>query len=172
MAEEKQAWHIRKATANDVDAIVQLIIDLAEYEHARDSAKATPELLRRNLFEREYAHAFLAFAGTPESPGRALGLALWFFNFSTWTGKPGIYLEDLFVQPQARGWGIGKALFGELGREAEDRDCSRIDWSVLKWNQPSIEFYEKALQAEVMSEWQGMRLDTEGIARLRKFRKQ
>ncbi|KZW02045.1 acyl-CoA N-acyltransferase [Exidia glandulosa HHB12029] len=167
----QQIWHIRKAKVEDIDAILGLIIDLADYEHARDSAQATPELIRKNLFEKQFAHAFLAFTGTAEAPGHAVGLALWFFNFSTWTGKPGIYLEDLFVTPEARGWGIGKALFGELGKEAEANDCSRIDWSVLKWNQPSIDFYEKVLGAEAMSEWQGMRLTTEGIKRLEKFRK-
>ncbi|KAI0805967.1 acyl-CoA N-acyltransferase [Irpex lacteus] len=165
----KTQFFIRKSRVEDVDAILKLIIDLATYEKAADSVKATPELLRKNIFEKEYAHTLLAFLGTPEAPGEAVGMALYFFNFSTWTGKPGLYLEDLYVAPECRGTGIGKALFAELGKVAEEKDCGRLDWSVLKWNQPSIDFYEKALGATAMHEWQGMRLEGEGIKNLRKF---
>ncbi|KAH7104105.1 acyl-CoA N-acyltransferase [Auriculariales sp. MPI-PUGE-AT-0066] len=167
-----QTWHIRKAQPKDVGAILKLIIGLAVYEREPDAVKATPELLHHNLFEKQYAQVLLAFKGTVEQPGEAVGLALYFYNFSTWTGKPGIYLEDLFVDEAARGWGIGKALFAELGKDAEANDCQRIDWSVLKWNKPSIEFYEKVLGAFPMSEWQQMRLETEGIERLQKFKRQ
>ncbi|KAI0084157.1 acyl-CoA N-acyltransferase [Irpex rosettiformis] len=165
----KTQFFIRPAGVEDVDAILKLVVDLATYEKAADSVKATPELLRKNLFEKEYARTLLAFLGTPEVPGEAVGLALYFYNFSTWTGKPGIYLEDLYVTPETRGTGVGKALFSELGRIAEEKECGRLDWSVLKWNQPSIDFYEKTLGAVAMAEWQGMRLEGEGIQSLREF---
>ncbi|KAL7277314.1 hypothetical protein ACG7TL_009170 [Trametes sanguinea] len=171
------------------DVILELVVGLAEYEKAVDSVKATPELYRKNLFETPYAHTLLAIAGTPDAPGKAIGIAMYFFNFSTWTGKPGIYLEDLYVDPTYRGTGVGKALFAELGKVAEEKDCARIDWSVLKvsnarmilhslivlnespqWNQPSIDFYEKVLGATAMSEWMGMRLEGSQIQNLQKFR--
>ncbi|KAI0654525.1 diamine N-acetyltransferase [Cubamyces menziesii] len=153
-------YFIRPATVEDV----------AIYEKAEDSVKATPELYRKNLFETPYAHTLLAFSGTPDAPGKAIGLAMYFFNYSTWTGKPGLYLEDLFVDPACRGQGVGKALFAELGKVAEEKDCARIDWQVLKWNQPSIDFYEKTLGATAMTEWMGMRLEGSQIENLRKFR--
>ncbi|KAG2361151.1 acyl-CoA N-acyltransferase [Suillus spraguei] len=124
---------------------------------------------RENIFEKKYAHTLLAFDGTPEAPGIALGMALYFFNFSTWTGKPGLFLEDLYVSPDARNKGIGKALFAELGKIAQEKDCARLDWSVLKWNTPSIAFYEKRLEAKAMEEWMGMRLEGQGIENLQKL---
>ncbi|KAH9941647.1 acyl-CoA N-acyltransferase [Epithele typhae] len=163
------AFFLRPATVADVDAILKLVVALAVYEKEPDAVKATPELYRKNLFETPYAHTILAVSGTPDSPGEAIGLAMYFFNYSTWTGKPGIYLEDLFVDPSYRGKGVGKALFGELGKVAEAKDCARIDWQVLKWNQPSIDFYEKALGATSMSEWMGMRLEGNQIQNLRQF---
>ncbi|EPQ52404.1 hypothetical protein GLOTRDRAFT_132356 [Gloeophyllum trabeum ATCC 11539] len=160
-------FHIRPAEEKDIPIILQLIKDLATYEKEPESAKATPELLRENIFEKKYAHTLLAFTDTASSPGDAMGFALYFFNFSTWTGKPGIYLEDLFVKPEYRGTGVGKALFGELGLIAEEKGCARIDWVVLNWNQPSIDFYEKKLGAKAMSEWMGMRLEAQGIQNLK-----
>ncbi|KAK7678340.1 hypothetical protein QCA50_018688 [Cerrena zonata] len=165
----KLSFFIRPAQPSDVETILQLVVDLATYEKAADSVKATPDLLRKNLFETPYANTLLAFTGTPEAPGGAVGMALYFYNFSTWTGRPGIFLEDLFVKPETRGLGVGKALFGELGKIAQEKNCGRIDWSVLKWNQPSIDFYEKTLDAIPMSEWMGMRLEEAGIENLRKF---
>jgi len=157
---------IRPAVESDIDEILRLILALATYEKAPESAKATPALLKKNLFSpAPYAHTLLAIAD-----GRAVAFALYFFNFSTWTGKPGLFLEDLFVEPEYRKRGIAKALFGELGRVAEETDCGRMDWSVLKWNQPSIDFYEKGLGATAMKEWEGMRLEGEAIKGLRKFR--
>ncbi|KAH8101145.1 acyl-CoA N-acyltransferase [Cristinia sonorae] len=164
-------WHIRPAQPEDVDNILQLIVDLATYEKAADSVKATPELLRKNIFEEKFAHTLLAFTGSPEAPGKAIGLALYFFNYSTWTGRPGLYLEDLFVSPEYRGTGVGKAFFAELAKVAQDKDCARMDWSVLKWNKPSIDFYEKSLNATAMEEWMGMRLEEAGIENLKKFSK-
>ncbi|KAH9478666.1 Thialysine N-epsilon-acetyltransferase [Psilocybe cubensis] len=151
-------FHIRQATPDDVDIILQLIIDLATYEKEPESVKATPELLHKNLFETPYAHALLAFSGTAETPAEPIGLALYFFNFSTWTGKPGLYLEDLYVKPEHRSLGVGKAFFGQLGKIAQE-----------KWNQPSIDFYEKRLGATPMSEWMGMRLEGQGIKNLNQF---
>ncbi|KAJ3892994.1 acyl-CoA N-acyltransferase [Lentinula edodes] len=149
---------IRPATPEDADNILQLIVDLAVYEKAPDAVKATPDLLRQNLFEKQYAHALLAMNGD-----KPVGLALYFFNYSTWTGRPGLYLEDLYVAPEYRKLGLGKAFFGELGKIAKETNCARMDWSVLKWNQPSIDFYEKKLGAKPMSEWMGMRLEEDGI---------
>ncbi|TFK26587.1 acyl-CoA N-acyltransferase [Coprinopsis marcescibilis] len=161
------AYHIRDAEESDVDTLLQLIIDLAIYEKEPDAVKATPELLRKNLFETPYARALLAFAGTVEAPGEPVGIALYFFNYSTWTGRPGLYLEDLFVKAEYRSLGIGKAFFNRLGAIAQSKDCARLDWAVLKWNQPSIDFYEKRLGAKPMSEWVGMRLDESGIEDLK-----
>ncbi|CCL99607.1 uncharacterized protein FIBRA_01625 [Fibroporia radiculosa] len=161
------AFFIRPAQPEDVAAIQQLILGLATYEKAPESAKATPELLRKNLFETPYAYALLAFTGSPSAPGKPIGMAIYFFNFSTWTGKPGLYLEDLFVDADYRGMGVGKAFFVELGKVAQEKGCPRLDWSVLKWNQPSIEFYEKKLGAAGMPEWMGMRLEEQGIENLK-----
>lgn len=111
----------------------------------------------------------MAVSGAADAPGNPIGLALYFFNFSTWTGRPGLFLEDLYVKPEHRARGIGKAFFAELGKIAQEKNCPRIDWSVLKWNKPSIDFYELSLGAEPMSEWMGMRLEEEGIDNLRKF---
>ncbi|GLB42334.1 putative acetyltransferase (GNAT) family protein [Lyophyllum shimeji] len=163
-------WHIRPARQEDVPDLLQLIIDLATYEKAPDSVKATPEILRQNLFgETPFAHALLAFSGTADAPGEAIGMALYFFNFSTWTGRPGLYLEDLYVKPEHRAKGIGKAFFVELGKAAQAKNCARLDWSVLKWNKPSIDFYEQSLGATMMSEWVGMRLEEDGIENLKRF---
>ncbi|KAG7094939.1 hypothetical protein E1B28_005741 [Marasmius oreades] len=162
-------FHTRPATPRDVDAILRLITDLAIYEKEPDAVKTTPELLRKNLFETPFAYALLAITGTSEAPGNAIGLALYFFSYSTWTGRPSLFLEDLFVTPEYRNLGVGKALFGELGKIAKEKNCARLDWSVLKWNQPSIDFYEKKLGAKPMSEWMGMRLEEEGIDDLSKF---
>ncbi|KAG8726182.1 hypothetical protein FRC12_023631 [Ceratobasidium sp. 428] len=152
------SFHVRQASREDVPRIIQLIKDLAEYEKELESAKATPELA-----------PLVACLGSPDAPGETIGLAIYFFNFSTWTGKPGLYLEDLYVSPEHRNLGVGKALFGHLGRVAEENECARLDWAVLKWNAPSIAFYEKVLGAKPMDEWVGMRLETEGIQNLRKY---
>ncbi|KAI6029807.1 acyl-CoA N-acyltransferase [Pisolithus microcarpus] len=160
------SFHIRPATA-DVDTILKLIIGLARYENEPESTvKATPALLRENIFEKHYAHTLLAFEGTPDAPGTPLGMALYFFNYSTWTGRPGLYLEDLFVVPEARNVGIGKAFFAELGKVAQAKVIPLLN---SDWNEPSIAFYEKVLGAKRMSGWMGMRLDERGITELEKF---
>ncbi|KAH8829389.1 acyl-CoA N-acyltransferase [Flagelloscypha sp. PMI_526] len=161
------SYHIRPATVDDIKTLLDLITELAVYEKSPELVKATPELMRKNIFEKGYAQALLAFEGTLENPGQALGVALYFFNYSTWTGKPGLYLEDLYVSEASRGKGLGTAFFAELGKIAQEKGCGRVDWQVLKWNTPSIEFYEKSIQAKPMEEWLGMRLEgDEQIAKL------
>ena len=144
---------IRAAREDDVPDIHRLIRALAEYERSLDSATASEEDLRRALFGPQPA----AFAHVAEDAGRVVGFALWFLNFSTWTGQHGIYLEDLFVDEAIRGYGHGKALLTELARLCTERGYQRLEWSVLKWNTPSIGFY-KSLGAQPMDEWDTYRL--------------
>ncbi|MFF7632767.1 GNAT family N-acetyltransferase [Kitasatospora sp. NPDC008050] len=146
---------IRSAVVEDVPTIIELIRELADYEKALDQAKATEEQLREALFGEQ--PAVFALIAEDDTTGATVGFALWFRNFSTWTGTHGIYLEDLYVRPSARGGGHGKALLTELARTAVERGCSRLEWSVLDWNEPSIGFY-KALGAQPMDEWTVFRL--------------
>lgn len=140
---------LRAATEADLDTIIELIQALADYEREPDAVRLDREVLRGHLFgPRPYAEVILAETDTGESAG----FALFFHNFSTWEGKPGIYLEDLFVRPEFRGHGYGKALLSELARLAVERGCARLEWAVLDWNEPSIQFY-KALGAVPMDEW-------------------
>ncbi len=139
---------IRRATPDDVPTIAQLIRALAEYERLAHEVVLDEGRLRQHLFgPRPYAEVFLA-----EDAGRIVGFALFFHNFSTFLGKPGIYLEDLFVLPEERGKGHGKALLVELARLTLERDCGRLEWAVLNWNEPSIQFY-RALGARPMNDW-------------------
>jgi GNAT superfamily N-acetyltransferase len=154
-------FQIRPARVDDVPIILQLIRDLATYERAPAEVVATEEQLIDVLFgERPVAEVLLAFEG--ESP---IGFAVYFYNFSTWLGRPGLYLEDLFVKPQKRGKGCGRALLVELAKIARDRGCGRMEWAVLNWNEPAIKFY-RALGAEPMIEWTVFRLTREEIAKL------
>ena len=144
---------IRPATEQDVPLIQGFIRDLARYEHLEHEMVATEEGLRKSLFgERRYAEVVFACVG--DDP---VGFALFFHNYSTFLGKPGIYLEDLFVRPEARGRGIGKRLLAWLAQTAVARDCGRLEWAVLDWNEPSIGFY-RSLGAVLKSEWQIFRL--------------
>ncbi|WP_328377633.1 GNAT family N-acetyltransferase [Streptomyces sp. NBC_01020] len=153
---------IRNAIAADVPVIHTMIRELAEYEKALDEARATEAQLHEALFgERPAAFAFIA--ETPE--GEAAGFALWFLNFSTWRGVHGIYLEDLYVRPELRGGGYGKALLTELARTCVERGYERLEWSVLNWNEPSIKFYE-SLGARPQDEWTVYRLTDEALATL------
>jgi GNAT superfamily N-acetyltransferase len=139
---------IRPATADDASLLVALIRELAEYERLAAEAAATEELLREHLFgPRPAAEALIA-----ELDGSPVGHAIFFTNFSTFTGRPGIYLEDIYVQPASRGQGVGKRLLAHVAQLAVDRGCARFEWAVLDWNEPSIEFY-KRLGAEAMSDW-------------------
>lgn len=139
---------IRPATAEDAPLILSLIHELAEYEKLSHEVVATEETLRETLFgERPFAEVLLAFVG--EEPA---GFALFFHNFSTFLGKPGIYLEDLYVRPEHRGAGAGRALLSRLARLTVERGCGRLEWWVLDWNEPSIGFYE-SLGARAMDDW-------------------
>ncbi len=145
---------IRSAVAGDIDLICGFIRDLAEYEKLGDEAKADPVVMARHLFG---AHA-MAEVVIGEIEGIPRGFALFFHNFSTFAGRPGIYLEDLFVAPEARGHGLGKALLAHLAKLAVARDCARLEWSVLDWNEPALGFY-RALGAKAMDGWTVHRLD-------------
>lgn len=145
---------IRRATRDDVPALVRLVYDLAEYERAREECTLTEKQLHTALFGP--SPALFAHVAEDET-GTVLGCAIWFLNFSTWDGVHGIYLEDLFVDPKARGTGLGKALIAALAKEAVDHGYSRVSWSVLTWNTPSIEFY-RAIGAAEQDEWAGYRL--------------
>jgi GNAT superfamily N-acetyltransferase len=142
------ALRIRPATRDDVGLLLSLIRALAEYEKLSHEVSATEALLRDNLFDqRRCAEAVLAFEGE-----RVVGMALYFHNFSTFLGKPGLYLEDLFVLPECRGRGYGKALMIHLAQIARARDCGRFEWWVLDWNAPAIEFY-RSIGAIPMDQW-------------------
>src|SRR5216117_2874018 len=152
---------IRPARLEDVPIILQLIRDLATYERAPNEVTATEEQLVDVLFgEKPVAEVLLAFEG--KSP---VGFAVFFHNFSTWLGRPGLYLEDLFVKPEKRGKGYGRALLIELAKIERDRGCGRMEWAVLDWNEPAIKFY-RALGAKPMHEWTVFRLTRDGIASL------
>jgi len=154
-------FEIRPAHVEDVPIILELIRDLATYERAPNEVTAREEQLVDVLFgERPAAEVLLAFEG--QSP---VGFAVFFYNFSTWLGRPGLYLEDLFVKPDKRGKGYGRALLVELAKIARDRECGRMEWAVLDWNEPAIKFY-RALGAKPMDEWTVFRLTSDGIARL------
>ncbi|MCX4550028.1 GNAT family N-acetyltransferase [Streptomyces sp. NBC_01387] len=153
---------IRNATPADVPVIHAMVQDLAEYEKALHEVRATEAQLHEALFgERPAAFAFIA--ETPD--GQVAGFALWFLNFSTWRGVHGIYLEDLYVRPELRGGGYGKALLTELARTCVERGYERLEWSVLNWNEPSITFYE-ALGARPQDEWTVYRLTDGALAAL------
>ncbi|MBM7436768.1 GNAT family N-acetyltransferase [Streptomyces sp. HB132] len=154
---------IRVATLEDVPAVHAMVRELAEYEKALDEANATVEQLREALFgERPAAYAHVAVS---DDDGEVVGFALWFLNFSTWRGVHGVYLEDLYVRPERRGGGYGKALLRELARICVERGYGRLEWSVLDWNAPSIAFYE-SLGARPQSEWTVYRLHGGALAEL------
>ncbi len=157
---EKQ-FLIRVATPRDVDELQRLIGELAEYEKLSHMVTGTPAMLRESLFgARPSCEALIAERG-----GRSVGFALFFTTFSTFLCKPGLYLEDLFVEPAERGAGIGKALLRRLAALAMERGCGRFEWRVLDWNEPSIHFYQ-SLGATVMPEWELVRMTEPEIAAL------
>ena len=152
---------IRSATRADLRLIGQLIRDLAEYEKLAHEVRFDEAVLGEKLFGvRPYAEVVIG-----ELDGAAQGFALFFHNFSTFEGRPGIYLEDLYVREAARGSGLGKALLTHLAALAVERDCARLEWSVLDWNEPAIGFY-RLLGARAMDEWTGMRLDGAALGAL------
>jgi len=170
-------YTIRYATESDIPSILQMIQELASYERALHEVLATKTTLRSTLsfpdsssstgFTNGYAKTLLiAPSSSPES---IAGMALYFHNYSTWRAAPGIYLEDLFVREAHRKRGYGKALLQALARECVRLGCRRLEWSVLKWNEPSIKFYEsEVVGATMMSEWSGMRVDGENLEKLAK----
>jgi len=152
---------IRKTTEADIPVILDLIRQLAEYEREPESVVATEEGLREVLFgPQRSAETLLALESN-----RPVGFAVYFYNFSTWLGRPGLYLEDLFVLPSERGKGYGRALLERLAQIAHERGCGRMEWAVLDWNEPAIQFYKK-LGAAPMNEWTVFRLTKDGIAKL------
>lgn len=152
---------IRPAERADLDIIAQFIRDLADYERLAHEVRFDEAVLGDRLFgARPYAEVLIG-----EIDGAPQGFALFFHNFSTFEGRPGIYLEDLFVRPEARGSGLGKALLQQLAALAVERDCARLEWAVLDWNEPSIAFY-KLLGAKMMDEWTGMRVDGPALSSL------
>jgi GNAT superfamily N-acetyltransferase len=154
---------IRPATRADLPLIAQFIRDLAAYERLAHEVRFDEAALGERLFgKRPYAEVLIG-----EINGSPQGFALFFHNFSTFEGKPGVYLEDLFVRPDARGSGLGKALLKRLAQIAVERDCARLEWWVLDWNQPSIQFYKK-LGANPMNEWTTFRVDGDVLMDLAK----
>jgi GNAT superfamily N-acetyltransferase len=152
---------IRPATPADVGQILRLIRALAAYEREPDAVRATEEdLLRHGFGENPYFQCLMA-----EHDGQPVGFALYFFDYSTWLGRPGLYLEDVFVDPPFRGLGVGKALLQRLACIALEKGCARMKWEVLDWNQPAIDFY-RAMGAELQQEWLNVRLSGEALRRL------
>jgi len=152
---------LRPAKPADVPVILQLVRALAQYERAPEAVVATEQDFLRHGFGPSPRFSVLL----AEDEGKAAGFALWFFTFSTWLGKPGLFLEDLFVRPELRGRGIGKALMLELARIAVREGCGRFEWNVLDWNQPSIDFY-RSLGARQLDEWVGCRLEGDALRAL------
>ena len=150
----------RQATRTDVPLILRFIRDLARYEQLEHEVVATPVLLEEWLFDKEKAEVLFAVV-----EGKEVGFALFFHNFSTFLGRAGIYLEDLYVAPAYRGRGIGRAFFHELAKIAAERGCGRLEWWCLDWNQPSIDFYT-SLGAEAMDDWTVYRISGETLQRL------
>lgn len=152
---------IRDAGKGDGALVFRFIAELADYEKLGHEVRATPELIEEMLTREDArTHAIIA-----EQDGVAVGMALYFYNFSTFLGRHGIYIEDLFVQPEQRGAGVGRAMLAHLARKAVAEGCGRLEWWVLDWNEPSIAFYEK-LGAKAMDEWTVYRLDGDALQQL------
>ena len=153
-------FHFRYAEPADAGLILTFIKELADYEKMADEVIATEELLREWIFEKKKAEVIFAL-----EDGKEVGFALFFHNFSTFLGRSGLYLEDLFVKTEARGKGYGKGLLRQLARIALERGCGRMEWWCLDWNQPSIDFY-RSLDAQPMSEWTTYRLTGDTLRKM------
>lgn len=156
----EKEFTIRKAIREDVALILEFIKGIARYEKMEDEVEATTELLEQQLFDQKRAEVIFAV-----EDGKEVGFALFFHNFSTFVGKCGLYLEDLYVYPEYRGRGYGKALFLELVKIAKERGCGRMEWVCLNWNQPSIDFY-RSMGAVSLDEWKTYRLTEEKLSEL------
>ena len=152
----------RFANKNDTSIILEFIQELAEYEHMSDDVVATPELLEEWIFDKQKAEVIFAL-----EDGKEVGFALFCYNFSTFLGKAGIHLEDLFVKPEYRGKGYGKGLLIQLAKITEERECGRLEWCCLDWNTPSIEFYQ-SLGAKPLSDWTIFRVTGDTLITLAK----
>ncbi len=153
-------FKIREAGKDDVPVILSFIKELAEYEKLSNEVKATEDMLRRNLFEKKYAEVLIG-----ELNSEPVGFALFFHNFSTFLGKPGIYLEDLYVMKKYRGRGFGRKMLSYLAKLTAERDCGRLEWSVLDWNKPAIDFY-LSIGAVPMEDWTVYRLTGKELSSL------
>lgn len=147
---------IRFATPADTNSILELIKAIASYEKLLHAVEATEEILHDSLFVKKGAEVLLG-----EMDGKPIAFALFFHNFSTFTGKRGLYLEDIFVQPEYRNKGYGKLFFAELAKIAKERDCGRMEWICLDWNEPSIQFYKNRIGATPLEEWTVYRVNAE-----------
>ena len=157
----KPVLSTRAATEADVPVLLQLIRELADYEKLTDEVVATEASLRETLFgASRYAEALIGSVD-----GVPAGIAIFFHNYSTFLSKPGLYLEDLYVQPAVRGCGLGKALITAVAKVAVERGCGRYEWTVLDWNQPAIDFYQR-LGAEMKSDWRIMRVTGDSLRRM------
>jgi len=156
-------FNIRSSNADDCPLILQFIKELAEYEKLSHEVVATPQILQQSLFgERPYAEVLIAeYQATP------VAYALFFHNLSTFTGRPGIYLEDIYVQPEMRGKGFGKSMLSYIAKLAVERNCTRVEWSVLDWNEPSIQFY-RSIGAIPLEKWTVQRLHGEALSKFAK----
>ncbi len=167
------AIHIREARPDDVPLILEFIRGLALYEREPDAVTASEaDLLRDGFGANPYYHCLIAEVAAAEavqslesSQRQPAGFAFYFFNYSTWTGRPGLYLEDLFVNPEHRGLGIGKALLARVAAIAVEKNCPRLQWEVLDWNTPAIDFY-KSLGADFLDEWRNVRMTGEALQKL------
>ncbi len=157
---------MRRARPEDVEQLFQFVVDLAEYERASDSVVSTADMLRQALFPADsephlWAHVII----DAEDPKRLAGATIWHLNFSTWEGHYGIYVEDIYVRPELRGAGHGRALLANLAKVCMERGYRRLQWSVLDWNEPSVEFYRR-LGAQPLEEWVGYRLEGNELTEL------
>lgn len=150
-------FNLRLATIDDTELVLDFIKELAEYEHMSDQVVATPELLKDTIFVQKKAEVIIA-----EYNDKPVGFALFFHNYSTFLGRPGIYLEDLYVKEEMRGKGFGTRILSYLAELATERDCGRLEWACLNWNEPSIQFY-KQMGAVPMNEWTVYRLQGEAL---------
>ena len=152
--------HLRKAGPEDVGLVLFFIRQLAEYERMLDEVVADEETLRQSMFAEHAASALIA-----EEDGEPIGFALYFYNFSTFIGRPGLYVEDVFILPQYRGKGYGRAIFCHLAKIAVERRCARMEWTCLDWNEPSLRFY-RSMGAVPMDQWTVQRLSGDALRRV------